>query len=42
MFPGFIFQPEFDSNDPESREKFNAGSAYKDVNAGPTKYLDEE
>lgn len=42
MFPGFIFQPEFDANDPESREKFNAGSAYRDVNSAPTKYMDED
>jgi hypothetical protein len=42
MFPGFIFQEEFDPNDPESREKFNSGSAYRDVNASPVKYLDED
>jgi len=42
MFPGFIFQDEFDPDDPASREKFNAGSNYRDVNAEPIKYLDEE
>lgn len=42
MFPGFIFQPEFNPNDPASREKFNAGSAYRDVNESPTKYMDED
>lgn len=42
MFPGFIFQEEFDPNDPESREKYNSGSNYRDVNAGEIKYLDEE
>lgn len=42
MFPGFIFQDEFNPDDPASREKFNAGSNYRDVNATPVKYLDEE
>lgn len=42
MFPGFIFHDEFDPSDPASREKFNAGSNYRDVNEGPVKYLDEE
>lgn len=42
MFPGFIFQREFDPNDPESREKYNSGSNYRDVNASPIKYLDED
>tara|TARA_B110000503_G_scaffold131362_2_gene205853 strand:+ start:5175 stop:5960 length:786 start_codon:yes stop_codon:yes gene_type:complete len=42
MFPGFIFVDEFDPQDPEAREKFNSGSNYRDVNASPVKYLDEE
>lgn len=42
MFPGFVFIDEFDPDDPESREKYNSGSAYRDVNAQPIKYLDEE
>jgi hypothetical protein len=41
MFPGFIFQREFDASSPESREKYNAGSGYRDVNA-EIKYLDED
>lgn len=41
MFPGFIFQDEFDPNDPESREKFNSGSLYRDPNAD-IKYYDED
>jgi hypothetical protein len=41
MFPGFIFQPEFDPNDEDSRIKFNSGSRYRDVNAKP-KFFDEE
>jgi hypothetical protein len=42
MFPGFVFIEEFDPDDPESREKYNSGSAYRDVNAAPIKYLDED
>jgi hypothetical protein len=41
MFFGFIFQREFDASSPESREKYNAGSGYRDVNA-EIKYLDED
>lgn len=41
IIPGFVFQAEFDPSDPESREKYNSGSLYKDPNAD-IKFLDEE
>jgi hypothetical protein len=31
IFPGFVFIDEFDPNDPDSREKYNAGSAFEPV-----------
>jgi hypothetical protein len=42
MFPGFVFIDEYDAQDPASREKYNAGSKYRDVNSTDIKYLDEE
>ena len=42
MFPGFVFHDEFNPDDPASREKFNAGSNYRNVNELPIKYFDEE
>ena len=42
MFPGFIFVDDFDPNDQESKEKYNAGSNYRNVNDQQIKYLDEE
>lgn len=40
IFPGFVFQDEYDPEDPESRERFNAGSLYEAPEEG--KYYDEE
>lgn len=40
IFPGFVFQDEFDPEDPKSREFYNAGSLYKQPEEG--KYFDEE
>lgn len=42
MFPGFIFVDDFDPNDQASKEKYNAGSNYRNVNDQQIKYLDEE
>jgi len=39
IFPGFIFIDEFDINNPEDRNKYNAGSSVAQETA---KYLDEE
>lgn len=40
IFPGFVFQDEFDPEDPKSREFYNAGSLYEQPEEG--KYYDEE
>lgn len=39
MFPGFVFIDEFDIENPEHREKYNAGSS---IAQESTKYLDED
>ncbi len=41
MFPGFVFIDEFDPNDQESKEKYNAGSNYGSDDQ-EIKYLDED
>ena len=40
IFPGFVFQDEFDPESPESRKFFNAGSLYEEPEEG--KYFDED
>lgn len=40
IFPGFVFQDEFDPEDPASREFYNAGSLYEQPEEG--KYFDED
>jgi hypothetical protein len=40
IFPGFVFQEEFDPTSPESREKYNAGSLYEAPPEGI--YFDED
>jgi hypothetical protein len=40
MFPGFVFQEEFDPSSEESRRKYNAGSLYEDPEEGV--YWDED
>ena len=40
IFPGFVFQDEFNPEDPKSREFYNAGSLYEQPEEG--KYFDEE
>jgi hypothetical protein len=42
IFPGFIFVDDYNPDDPISREKYNAGSKYRDVNSQDIKYLDED
>jgi hypothetical protein len=40
IFPGFVFQEDFDSEDEESRRTYNAGSLYETPEEG--KYFDED
>lgn len=41
IIPGFIYKPEFDPKDPESREKYNFKSEYRKISL-PIKYFDED
>ena len=40
IFPGFVFQEDYEPDNPESRKKYNAGSLYEKPEEG--KYYDED